>query len=75
MCFRKSVPLNSLISIHMLDEKHEPINHKNYILKYPHKYQEKEPFSINFPIFRRIFLIEKNYLWLDILSFFTGQNF
>ncbi|CAK85496.1 unnamed protein product (macronuclear) [Paramecium tetraurelia] len=60
--------------IYMTEDKEDSINYNSIISKYPNKYEQNEPFSINFPIFRRIFQNQKIHLWNDIYSFFTGQN-
>lgn len=39
----------------MTEDKEDIINSNSILSKYPNKYQQNEPFSINFPIFRRIF--------------------
>ena len=39
----------------MNEEKEDAVNSNTIISKYPNKYEQNEPFSINFPIFRRIF--------------------
>ncbi|CAD8043326.1 unnamed protein product [Paramecium primaurelia] len=71
--YRKSVPIDQFISIYMTEEKEDTINSNSILSKYPNKYQQNEPFSINFPIFRRIFQNQQIHLWNDIYSFFTGQ--
>ncbi|CAD8061707.1 unnamed protein product [Paramecium sonneborni] len=72
--YRKSVPIEQFISIYMIDEKEQNINSNAIISKYPNKYELNEPFSINFPIFRRIFQNQQIHLWNEIYSFFTGQT-
>ncbi|CAD8053722.1 unnamed protein product [Paramecium sonneborni] len=72
--YRKSVPIEQFISIYMTEEKEQTINFNSIITKYPNKYEQNEPFSINFPIFRRIFQNQQIHLWNEIYSFFTMQT-